>query len=103
MRCAPNDRKQNQYLSCCCYSFVFPYTQVYSRAKPLLCFWPDIFVIPYFVSPGVGLFRKKQLLCRIIDAREDSKESGVEDCLEVGCPSVRDAKYKPRVDARLAR
>ena len=34
---------------------------------------------------------------------EGSKESGVEDCLEVGGSSVRDAKYKPRVDASLAR
>ena len=34
---------------------------------------------------------------------EGSKESGVEDCLEVGGPSVRDAKYEPRVDAPLAR
>ena len=50
-----------------------------------------------------GYFEKKQLLCRIIDVREDSKESGVEDCLEVGGPSVRDAKYKSRVHALLAR
>ena len=34
---------------------------------------------------------------------EGSKESGVEDCLEIGGPSERDARYKPRVDALLAR
>ena len=91
MRCAPNDKKQDQYLSRCCYSFVFPYTQVYCRAKPFLFFCPESFVIIlYFVSPGGGLLRKKQLLCRTIDVRKDSKESGVEDCLEVGGPSVRD-------------
>ena len=102
------------------------------RKKQMLC---TIFVMPYFVSPagGVGLLRKKQMLCTVIDAYRfiltqstylmvcfDSslasegvrevdrwmggfKESEVEECLEVGSPSARDAKYKPRVDALLAR